>query len=228
MFNKYNSIKDKTIAEKLEKLIADKAPDILAIQEYFNPPGITLNYEYSYFVPKTNHFGIAILSKYPIVNKGTLNFEKTANNGIFIDVLKDKDTIRVYNLHLQSLRLNPSKENFGEENSEKLIARLKNGFLKQASQTEAFLAHEKQWKGKKIVCGDFNNTAYSWVYRQIGANKKDAFLEAGTHTGKTFNYIFPMRIDFIFTDLTAEVNRFDVIYKKYSDHFPIQARVNWE
>jgi len=227
MFNQYNSIKDHTISEKLEKLIAKKNPDVLAIQEYYTPTGITLDYKYQYFVPKTKHFGIAILSKYPIINKGSLDFEKTANNGMFIDILRGKDTIRIYNLHLQSLKLNPSKDNFGEESSEKLLARLENGFTKQANQAEKFLAHEKEWTGKKIVCGDFNNTAYSWVYRQIANNKKDAFIEAGTNTGRTFNYIFPLRIDFIFTDTSAEVNRCDVLYKKYSDHFPILARVNW-
>jgi len=126
------------------------------------------------------------------------------------------------------LKLNPAKENFGEADSEKLFKRLQNGFLQQAEQAELILAHEQQWKGKKIICGDFNNTAYSWVYKQISDNKKDAFLEAGNHTGKTFNYIFPLRIDFILTDNTAEVNRYDTYYKNYSDHFPVLARVNWE
>jgi len=147
---------------------------------------------------------------------------------MFVDIVKEKDTIRVYNLHLQSLRLKPTKENFGEENPEKLLEKLELGFTKQADQAELFLAHEKQWKGKKVVCGDFNNNAYSWVYKQIAENKKDAFIEAGSGTGKTFDYLFPLRIDFIFTDTSAEVNRFDVFNKKYSDHFPILARVNWE
>jgi len=228
MFNHYKWIKDETIIGKIEHLITEKEADILAIQEYNGSNKRNLNYPYSYIKNKSKNFGIAIFSKYPIINQGSLEFKKTSNNGIFVDILKGKDTIRVYNLHLQSLKINPSKEHFGEENSEKLIARLKNGFLKQASQTEVFLAHEKKWLGKKIICGDFNNTAYSWVYKQISKGKKDAFLAAGSGTGKTFNYFFPMRIDFILTDQKCNINQFKNYTKKYSDHFPIMARINWD
>lgn len=227
MFNVYEWIKDKTITGKIEDFITDKAADVLAIQEYHYSSKRKLNYKYSYFVPKKKNFGSAIFSNFPIINKGSLDFKESANNAIFVDILKGKDTIRIYNLHLQSLKINPSKENFGEENSGKLIARLKSGFLQQVQQTEAFIAHEKKWKGKKVICGDFNNTAYSWVYKQIMADKKDAFVEAGEGTGRSFNYMFPMRIDFILTDNTCEINNFKTYTKKYSDHFPIMARINW-
>lgn len=230
MFNVYKSIKEDGIGDKIVSLINEKDPDILAIQEYHNSSKTKLNYPYSYFVPRTkNHlFGMAIFSKYKIVNKGSLDFKKSANNAIFIDILKEKDTIRVYNIHLQSLRLNPQKENFGEKNSEKLIERLKNGFQQQAIQVEKFLKHEATWKGRKIICGDFNNTAFSWVYRQIAHNKKDAFQIAGTGFGKSFNYFFPMRIDFILTDEKTIVNNFKTYPEKYSDHFPIMSRINFE
>lgn len=227
MFNLYNWIKDKTITNKIENFIAEKEPDILAIQEYHHNPKRKLNYKYSYFEPTSKNFGLAIFSKFPIINKGSLNFKNTSNNAIFIDVLRKKDTLRIYNLHLQSLKINPSKENFGEANSEKLLQRLENGFKKQVTQTNRFLKHEKQWKGKKIICGDFNNTAYSWVYKQIVQGKKDAFVEAGSGTGKSFNYLFPLRIDFILTDSSTEINNFKTFDKKYSDHFPILARINW-
>ena len=68
------------------------------------------------------------------------------------------------------------------------IKKLEKNFLKQAKQTELFLVHEKKWKGKKIICGDFNNTAYSWVYTQISNNKKDGFIEAGSGGGIAIGY----------------------------------------
>ncbi|MDY0779870.1 endonuclease/exonuclease/phosphatase family protein [Tenacibaculum sp. IB213877] len=229
MFNFYKWIEDEAVDEKIVEFINQKDPDILAIQEYHHSDKRNLQYPYSYFVPKSKHknFGLAIFSKFPIINKGSLDFKESANNAIFIDIKKGKDTVRVYNVHLQSLKINPTKENFGQENSEKLIERLEIGFQKQATQTEQFLAHEKQWKGKKIVCGDFNNTAYSWVYRQISKGKKDAFAQAGSGLGKSFNYVFPMRIDFILTDPSSEINNYQTFKHKYSDHFPIMARVNW-
>lgn len=230
LFNLYEQIKKDSIEYKIVDFINQNKPDILAFQEYHHSEKRNLTYPYQYFVPKSKHksIGLAIFSNYKILNQGSLNFKNSANNAIFIDVLKDDDTVRVYNLHLQSLKINPKKENFGEKNSERLIERLKKGFQKQVIQTEQFVKHEQQFKGKKIICGDFNNTTYSWVYKQIAKNKKDAFEEAGSGFGKSFNYFFPMRIDFILTDETTTINRFQTFKKKYSDHFPVMARVNWE
>ncbi|MCH3883198.1 MULTISPECIES: endonuclease/exonuclease/phosphatase family protein [Tenacibaculum] len=230
LFNYYKWNKDEQTSQKIVDFITEKSPDILAIQEFYKQTDLSLSYPYKYIKLKSkrNKFGSAIFSKYPIINSGSLNFEKSANNAIFVDVLRDKDTLRIYNVHLQSLKINPNKENFGEENSEKLLLRLKNTFREQAKQTEQFLTHEQQWKGKKIICGDFNNTAYSWVYNQIVKDKKDAFVEAGSGFGKTYNYPFPARIDFILTDKSTQINQSKTFAVKYSDHFPILARVNWE
>ncbi len=230
MFNVYKWIKQDDIDQKIFSFIKEKDPDILTIQEYYNSKQNKISYPYSYIVSKSKKkkFGLAIYSKFKIINKGSLDFKQSANNAIFIDILKGKDTVRVYNLHLQSLKINPRKENFGEKNSEKLIARLKNGFKKQASQVAVFLDHEKKWNGKKVICGDFNNTAFSWVYRQISKGKKDAFEEAGIGFGKSFNYFFPMRIDFILTDNKTQIHNFKTYTPKYSDHFPIMSRINFE
>ena len=129
---------------------------------------------------------------------------------------------------MQSLEINPSKENFGQDNSEKLVARLKERFKKQAEQTEVFLDHQKNWNGKLIIAGDFNNTSYSWVYKKISAQKKDAFLMSGSGFGKSYNYWFPLRIDFILTDTSANIHQFETFTEeKNSDHFPIISSVSW-
>jgi vancomycin resistance protein VanJ len=229
MFNHWKWIDDQNIPGKISAFVSKQSPDILLFQEYYILKKQPFLYPYKYIRTKSqkSKIGLAIYSKFPIINKGSLELENTANNIIFADIVRKKDTIRVYNLHLQSLKLNTSKENFGQENSEKLIARLKERFKKQAEQTEIFTAHEKQWKGKKIVAGDFNNTSYSWVYNQILEGKKDAFIEAGKGFGKSFNYWFPMRIDFILTDKNAIVNKFTSFSEKNSDHFPILSKVNW-
>lgn len=230
MFNHYKWNKDEQLDQKAFDFITEKSPDILVLQEYYHSPKISFQYPFKYIKTKSkkNKFGLAIYSKYKIINSGSFDFEKSANNIIFADILKNKDTLRVYNIHLESLKINPNKEYFGEENNKKLLGRLQTTFQKQATQTEQFLAHETQWKGKKIVCGDFNNTAFSWVYRKISTNKKDAFIEAGKGFGKTFDYPFPMRIDFILTSATININQFITYSEKFSDHFPILARINWQ
>lgn len=204
-------------------------PDIIAIQEFYQSKKIAFSFPYQFtkFRHKGSKYGMSIYSKYPIVNSGSLDLKSEGNNIIFADILKGKDTVRMYNVHFESLRIKPNEENFGEQNSEKLIKRVSTSFKEQVIQTELFLAHEKKWKGKKIVCGDFNNTAFSWMYTKISDDKKDAFIEAGKGFGKSFNYWFPLRIDFILTDNNAKVHQFSTFTEEYSDHFPIQAKINW-
>lgn len=229
MFNHYKWNKDNKLAQKTFNFITEKQPDILSIQEFYESPNISFKYPYKYIKTKSkkNKFGLAIYSKYKIINAGSFDFENSANNIIYTDLKIKDDTVRVYNIHLESLKINPNKEYFGEENNKKLLGRLKSTFLKQTIQTEQFLEHEKKWKNKKIICGDFNNTAFSWVYKQIKHNKKDAFIVAGKGFGKSFDYPFPLRIDFIFTDNSINVNSFKTFDATYSDHFPILARISW-
>lgn len=206
------------------------APDVLLVQEYYQSSKIKLAFPYQYIKKRTvgGRFGMAIYSKFKIINKGSLDLKKTGNNIIYVDILKDQDTIRIYNLHLESLKIKPYEENFGEKDSKELIDRLSISFQKQAAQTVLFLAHEKKWNGKRIVGGDFNNTAYSWVYNQIASNKIDTFIAAGKGFGKTYSYFLPTRIDFILTDLKANISTFKTLDVNYSDHYPILTKVNWE
>ncbi|CAI8167916.1 MAG: Uncharacterised protein [Polaribacter sp. SA4-10] len=207
--------------------IAEIDPDILIIQEFYQSSKIRLNFPYKYIKKKNGEYGLAIYSKYKIINSGSLDLKNTSNNIIYCDILKEKDTIRIYNLHLESLRIKPNEENFGEKNSEKLLNRISASFKKQVYQTELFLEHEQNWNGKIIISGDFNNTAYSWVYKQILSNKKDAFISAGKGFGKTYNYFLPTRIDFIITNKNAIINTFKTYSVDYSDHYPIMSKISW-
>ncbi len=230
MFNHLKWSSKKNLHQKIISFIKNSEPDILAIQENMFLPKYAINFPYKYeHKTYTNgNIGLAIYSKYRIIKKGGLKFEKPTSNGaIYIDIIKLKDTIRVYNLHLQSLKISTNEQNFGNKNSEELVNSLKYKFKQQAEQVELFLAHENKWKAKKIICGDLNNTAYSWAYKQISKNKKDAFIEAGKGFGKTYRYWFPMRIDYIFTDSKSIVHKFNIHSKKYSDHYPIEAKVSW-
>lgn len=77
-----------------------------------------------------------------------------------------------------------------------------------------------------IIMGDFNNTAYSYVYRELRSEGfDDAYKEAGNGFGKTFelNGILPLRIDFILPQNSMEILTFNNHEVPYSDHFPITA-----
>jgi len=231
LFNVYNWIEDKEIPTKIAKFIKIENPDILCVQEYHlsgDNKNKIIDYPYKYIkiVSKKAKFGQAIFSKYKIINQGSLGFKNTQNNAIYVDILKKRDTIRIYNIHLESLGLNVEKENFGEKNSERLVARLSKEFVKQQQQVEQIKKHQKKCKYPVIISGDLNNTAYSWTYKNIKSNMKDSFLKAGTGFGKTFEIKrFPMRIDFIFADGIFTINEHKNYKVNYSDHKPIMARI---
>lgn len=229
MFNLYNWIDKENVDKDIYTFIKDQDPDILCIQEFHSAKKIGFKFPYKHikYSNQNNHFGHAIYSKYKIINSGSLNFSNSGNNALFVDVLKGKDTLRVYNIHLESLKINPKKENFNQEISEKLRIRLENSFKKQANQVELLIQHQNKIKFNSIICGDFNNTAFSYVYKQLKRNKNDAFVIAGKGFGKTYDFEFPIRIDFILTDKRITVNNFKTFDVKYSDHYPIMARINF-
>jgi len=230
MFNLYNWIDEENVDQKIFDFIKEKSPDILCIQEFHPSKKLNLDYPYKFVKIRTNqnNFGHAIFSKYKIINSGSLNFSNSSNNAIFVDLIKNKDTIRVYNVHLESLKINPKEETLTQENSEKLKLRVENAFKKQANQASLIIQHQEKINYKTIICGDFNNNAFSWVYHKLKKGKNDAFEIAGKGFGTTFNYKFPFRIDFILTDEKIEVNNYKTFDVKYSDHYPIMARLNFE
>lgn len=228
MLNHYQWSKDDSIPNKIEHFVNNVKPNILGLQEYYDGNIISLKYPYTFIKTKksTSKFGLAIYSDYPIINEGSLDFKDSANNVVFCDLKIEKDTVRVYNIHFESLRLNPDRENFGEENSNKLISRLANTFRKQALQAEVFEEHLNQWKGKTIILGDLNNTAFSWIYRQIKQERIDAFEQSGIGFGATYTYPFPLRIDYIFADNDFEVNSYKTFDILHSDHYPIYSELS--
>lgn len=215
------------ITKGVTQLVADAHPDVICFQEFssHNAPDLKeLPYKYLGSEAKKINYGPAIFSKYKIINGGSLDFKSTYNNGVFVDLVKGKDTIRVYNLHMQSLALTPKLDALEEENTKSLVGRLGQAFKKQQEQTGLFLKHQAACTYKKVVTGDFNNTVYSYTYNKIRGEKKDAFEEKGSGFGRTFIFdVIPMRIDFILADPELQINAFRNFDIDFSDHYPIQA-----
>lgn len=230
LFNHYKWLKDKNIPTKIIKFIQGEYPDILCIQEYYSQPILEKFYPYHYIFYKdtTRKNGQAIFSKFAFVFKGSLNFENTSNNAIYVDIVKNYDTLRIYNIHLESLHLNPLKDAVNKENSERLLKSIAKTFSKQQAQIELIKQQLESTNYKNIICADLNNTAFSWAYRTLNSDFNDAFIEAGVGFGTTFNYNYiPLRIDFILVDSKIEVLHFEKYNIKYSDHFPIKTEIGF-
>jgi vancomycin resistance protein VanJ len=230
LFNLYNWIPQVDVETQIVNLIKTELPDVICFQEYQPQQSVDLSF-YKYKYEKLSEtkikYGQAIFSMYPIIESGSIAFPNTANNAIYADIVKHKDTIRIYNVHLQSLRIDKDVENLNTEDSERLFKRISETFKKQQLQTELFKKHKDKSPYKMIICGDFNNTAFSYVYKEIKGDLVDAFQEAGNGFGRTFDFkYFPIRIDFILVDKAFKINGFKTLEDKLSDHYPIIAKVS--
>lgn len=200
------------------------------------------NYFYSYNTREDfwgyAHFGIIIFTKYPIINKQTVSFNPNDYNSIFqyIDIVKGEDTIRVFNFHLQTLRFSRANLKYIDEptvenevtikESKSIIGKFKRGFLKRKIQADRIRAEIEKSPYRVIVTGDFNDVPNSYAYHTIGKGMNNAFVEKGDGLGRTFSGISPvLRIDNIFVDEKIDVQQFQLVKKKLSDHFPIIADV---
>jgi len=232
IFNIYNWIKDDNLHAKIETLIKTDDPDVISFQEYHSTNKISLSqfpYKYIKLQSEEPSFGQAIYSKYRIIDQGSLDFKDTGNNAIFVDILKGKDTLRVYNIHLESLQISPEDVDFKQEASQRLLKRISTSFTTQQEQINVVLSHLEHIKHKTIITADLNNTAFSYVYRKLKGDKKDAFSKAGKGVGKTFTFKrIPLRIDFILVDKAFTVTDFKTGTEMYSDHFPISTTLHWD
>lgn len=229
LFNKYRWIKEQEVPKKIKDFIAQQDPDILCIQDYYKTDSISIeNFEYGYIQTKGENStsGHAIFSKYPIINKGSLDFPDTFNNAIFADIILKGDTIRVFNVHLESLSIIP-EEVIEEKVSGKLIQRVGKAFVMQQEQTKLLMKTIQKTPYKSVICADMNNSAFSYVYRKIEEGGfKDTFKEAGNGFGKTYDFEFiPLRIDVIFVEEPITVTGFENYDVKLSDHYPIMAEI---
>ena len=177
-------------------------------------------------------YGLATFSSFPIVGKGSIPFEESINASIYTDIAINTDTVRVYNLHLQSIRLKKNNYEFMDSifyiNSERMLqlrdmsSRMRYAYKIRAKQVDKVAEHIKQSPYKVIVCGDFNDTPVSYAYQRLRNGLKDSFIEAGSGIGTTYNGEFPaVRIDYIFTDKSIEAKWLKTLNYKISDHYPL-------
>jgi endonuclease/exonuclease/phosphatase family metal-dependent hydrolase len=229
-FNQYGWAEDVDIPQKIAAFIKKEDADVVAMQEYYNGELDIANsfpYKYIKIKEKNAEFGQAIFSKFPIINSGSLDFPtQSNNNAVFADIAKNGDTIRVVNVHFQSFGIKPDLGTIEKEQSKKVFLGMGQTFVRQQRQMRLVKDVVLSSPYPTIILGDFNNTAYSYIYqelRDIGHN--DAYKEAGNGFGKTFELygIFPLRIDFILPEESLEILTFRNYEVPYSDHFPITA-----
>ena len=232
LFNKYRWIDSAEVPTSIEQLIQEEKPDVVCLQEYSRSEAPRLDeYEYTYIQPsrEMGKSPLAIYSKFPILDQGYIDFEASSNSGAFVDVSFRNKRLRVYNLHLESFRIDAEDSLFSNPNSAALQLKFDEVFRKQLTQIDQFNEVESLNDFPSVVCTDLNNTQFSKAYKALSADRNDAFTLAGKGLGETFYFSsFPLRIDFIFTHKDFKVNSFEVVKETLSDHYPIITHLGWD
>ncbi len=188
-----------------------------------------------------HHFGIITFSKLPIVKKETLQFHPFDYNSIFqyTDVLQGTDTLRIFNIHLESLKFSADNLKYIDapemndesdlKKSRSILGKLKRGFLKRKIQADRIKAEIDKSPYPVIVCGDFNDVPNSYAYNTIGNGLQNTFVKKGSGIGRTYSNISPtLRIDNIFAAPSFAILQYTRVGKKLSDHFPIIADLEYK
>lgn len=213
--------------------------DILCMQEYSDICGDKRNSNnYKEYFPymSTGNNDMVIYSKYPIRGYKNIPFEETNNSAMWADVDINGKMIRVFNVHLETTGFNRTLRNAAkmemkgihvERNS--LISAIYNnytlGMIIRAGQAATVANEKRNSPIPAVVCGDFNDVPYSYVYNTMLGDMTDGFKECGSGWMRTYKGKKPVRIDYIFHD-----NSLDGItyYKKplaYSDHDPVFMKI---
>ncbi|MFS4415734.1 endonuclease/exonuclease/phosphatase family protein [Maribacter sp. 2307ULW6-5] len=221
MFERKESL---NLPDDIAAFVKEEDPDIIGLQEFSR----VYHTKFSHYPFKSltayseGRNTQAIFSKYPIVGEGSLRLPDTSNNAIYADVLYQGDTLRIYNIHLQSLAIRPGS--IKREQSTKLFGRLRYSFTQQQEQAQIIRDHANASPYPVVFCADMNNNQFSRAYHLLKGNKNDSFMEKGRGYGRTLSFsILPFRIDFILADPKFEV----LSHKNYaiglSDHEPVMA-----
>jgi len=248
LFNYYQWNKDTASWQKIVDYVHNEDPDIVCFQEFITLPGThhdldnlkkklkPLSYSHVYYtdrVPRKINIGMATFSKFPIVRKEMIDFKESLNGSICSDLVIGNDTIRVYNCHLQSIRLRKDYNdlldslifNYSDKQLDELkdiSVRMRQAYIQRAEQVDILAKHIKSSPYPVIVCGDFNDTPVSYTYYKIARNLKDAFIESGSGIGNTFRGNLPyVRIDYVLYGPPFHAHHYTTKKINWSDHYPV-------
>jgi endonuclease/exonuclease/phosphatase family metal-dependent hydrolase len=213
--------------------------DIVCFQEYNDFAGDKKNSDsYKEYFP---HFvrgndDMIIYSRYPIKASKNIPFEMTNNSAMWAEITIGDNTYRVYNVHLETTGINGTLHRAAKAQMrgadiqsnalmEAMYGNYAVGMIARSGQANILAMDMRESEVPVIVCGDFNDVPYSYVYNTMLGDKIDGFKECGNGWMNTFRGNKQVRIDYIFHDAVLQGLTY---YKKelsYSDHYPIFMKV---
>lgn len=233
--------------DEVVRLIREQNPDIVCLQEFngrlagASEAFRLLGEEYESArlgaekdPDPSDDAGLAILSKYRILRSETV---LTPHSSVWADVLIGDDTVRIFNDHLHSTAINADDNEYittrrflsdtaREVKLRSIVTRLRENSELRAAQVDSIAAQIGATRTGRIVCGDFNDTPVSYVYRRMAAGLEDAFSRCGSGYSHTYRGFFnTLRIDYVLYSDEFRAVAYGVLPVEYSDHHPVVVRL---
>ena len=240
------------IKDEIMAFVNQQEPDILCFQEYYESKGkgfdITSVLRRAGYLYSTNPelssgrgflYGNRIYSKYPILREGSVP-DLSRFDAVYADLKIGKDTLRGYNLHLQSNRFDRTDQEFFsslaspvadaehyKQGASRMLQKMKEATRQRFYQIQQVMLSSEgdRVPSRQILCGDLNDQPVSYVYAYLKRKGfLDAFVEKGQGLGQTYEGLYPSyRIDYILSKGDVAVQSFDTWKADYSDHRPLSA-----
>ena len=180
-------------AESILSVMRKHQVDVFCVQEYMEASGDTVNsgrYKGFFDNMAMGHDDMVIFSRHRILDSKDIDFgEGTNNSAMWADIDFNGKTIRVFNVHLQTTGINRTLHQIDKqvmqgaevESGRMLRAIYGNytyGMGVRARQADMVAAEIAQCKYPVIVCGDFNDVPYSYVYNTMKGDLVDGVARA--------------------------------------------------
>lgn len=209
--------------------------EVFCIQEYNQHSGDRQNSDiykdYFPYMAKGND-DMVIFSRYPIVKTKNVPFEQTNNSAMWAVVNVGGKRVKVFNVHMETTGFNrtlhqAAKARVNGQNVESntilqaIYSNYTLGMVVRAGQADIVSAEIAKSREPMVVCGDFNDVPYSYVYNTLLGDMVDGFKECGSGWSYTFRGKKKVRIDYIFHSESIEGVNYYKSELTYSDHFPV-------
>ncbi len=183
---------------------------------------------------KSTQLILVTASAFPILNEEVLYYNNRAF-ALITDIQFPERIIRVYNIHLQSVKFTQERKllEFNDNNNSisiikqitGAIKKLNIAFIHREEETDQLTTKIKNSPYPVIIAGDLNDTQASYTYNKIRTGLKDASSVAKRGIKSTYKYsTIPLNIDFIFHDKKILSSDYKQIKLTISDHYAIATR----
>lgn len=224
----------------LQEVDVYKSPEFLTLAEVRHSLGAKYPYSYIDFsvYNSRRQFGNMVWSRYPLINKKTVDYEIRSNLSSRCDVVVGEDTFRLIVNHLESNRFTSTDMTINDgakyediRNSAKRIGhKWTKARNRRRGQARAVRKEIDNSPYPVIVVGDFNDIPLSYTYYTISKGLHDAWLETSWGKwGTTFKLkgSFGVRIDYILCQNPLVPVQCTVKETTGSDHSPVEAVLAW-